>query len=635
MQQESTAVSEREKTHMSKENPKPATKFSKPNPVPYYSDIKYCDKYQWIDHISDEPIDFSIFDTRTRNYLKRYKFRTWGHLGQLTDETMFAAPNIGEFSVNRINAVLGQYGLAVLSRINAATALDSLENSPGHGLPDPKTLPAFEWTRIYTDEKTLRSLFHVCQDMKEAPAEAVEAMEILLSTPAQSLFGHEAPLLSDLIDELLSEVGNSEIVLARECSQERKPFRQMGVERGVTGESIRRMIARSTKSLHEALKTRKYRCIRWSIQVLKDEFGLAIPIDHSKVEQWQARLGDYKFEFLRWLAGYVHQGHRLQIGRSAWTELRELVDDAIGEKWLVEAEDVLQEVKHFVRPDVALRILTDSGDWRDNGDGRLVKWTGTIMDKAERVIRMTGKPMTPKELKEAIGHGSIGSFKNWQGSNLIRVDKHFRLAPRDWGMEQYEGITTEIHQRIERGGGVASVKAMIEEFVEDFGVRERSVRAYLDSGPYVILGDEVRHLNDRSYTPRNVSGLRYSVRIGDKWGQRFVVSEANMKGHSFNLDRDIAAHNGLKPDDSLLVPVYCANSVVGEASLIWRLSNLNGTVDVGRLSSVLVRLEINTGDKITIVVTPESTSIIRDCDLPPERRSIINEDVRHSLFRRK
>ena len=166
-------------------------------------------------------------------------------------------------------------------------------------------------------------------------------------------------------------------------------------------------------------------------------------------------------------------------------------------------------------------------------------------------------------------------------------------------------------------------------------MKEGSVRAYLEAGPYTISGDEVRHLANRGYTPSNVSGRRHAIRIGDKWGQRFTVSDANMRGYSFDLDRDIAAHNGLQPDDSLVVPAIHADTVVGEASLIWRLTYLRGTVDVGRLSSVLKGLGVDAGDEIVIVATPESCAVLLDSETPQQRRSTVSDDIRRSLLGRQ
>ena len=163
----------------------------------------------------------------------------------------------------------------------------------------------------------------------------------------------------------------------------------------------------------------------------------------------------------------------------------------------------------------------------------------------------------------------------------------------------------------ERGGGVASISEIIEEFVHKFGVRRRSVYAFLRSAAYVASGDQVRHMTQRRYRTRSVVNRPYAIKVENSWGQRFTVSDNNLRGYSFGLDRDIAASNGLQPGDSLRVPVLHANTVAGEASLIWRPTNLQRTVDIGRLSTVIGRLGLTSGDKVVIVATPESCRILR------------------------
>ena len=176
---------------------------------------------------------------------------------------------------------------------------------------------------------------------------------------------------------------------------------------------------------------------------------------------------------------------------------------------------------------------------------------------------------------------------------------------------------------------------MLEEFVRDFDVKAGSVRAYLEGGPYVVSGDEVRQLESLDYTPNSVDDRPYAIKVGDDWGQSFTVTEHNLKGYSFNLDRDIAAHNGLQPQDSLKVPAMHAGTRVGEASLIWRLTNLNGTVDVGRLSSVLDKLGFDDGDDIVIVATPSVCTVLRPSELPRQQQTTLSEDVLRSLLGRE
>ena len=467
------------------------------------------------------------------------------------------------------------------------------------------------------------------------PREVGDAVEDLLAVPLWRLTGHEVRPLGELIEALLSTANDPELLVGRECSRVRPTLEVLGRERGLSRERIRQKVADDVLLVRGFLASDGFRAVRWAAKRLETELGLAIPAGTDVVTPWMERLGERRFEMLRWVACYAYDGDWLVRGKSARSEIAQALDSAVGDEWLIRADNLFDALAGRVHPEAVHVLLLESGAWRDIGKGWLVRWDGPLQVKAERVLRLVGEPLTPAELVEAIGHGSEGSIKNQRGSTLIRIDKQFRLALPEWGYEEYEGITTEIHQRIERGGGVASISAILTEFVSDFGVSESSVRMYLESGPYIISGDEARHLVDRGYTPSSVVGRQHAVRVGDDWGQRFTVSEHNLKGYSFGLDRDIAAHNGLQPDDSLRVPAIHGNDVVGEASLIWRLTNLQGTVDVGRLSSVLSELDVKAGDEILIVPARESCTVLRPNELAEEPQSILSDDVKRVLLGRR
>ena len=80
-------------------------------------------------------------------------------------------------------------------------------------------------------------------------------------------------------------------------------------------------------------------------------------------------------------------------------------------QWLIKAEDLTDALASIMGPEALLAFMTGTGAWRDIGDGWLVRWDGRLEVKAERVLHLVGRPMTPAELVEAIGHGSESSIK--------------------------------------------------------------------------------------------------------------------------------------------------------------------------------------------------------------------------------
>ena len=603
------------------------------------SGVAMGEKYGWMYDAADERIDELLFDTRTRNALLRCGMRTWGDLAALSDLSLLGIRNLGVRSVRHINEALAAHASKASSRsaedVNtvAAASVSECDRVAGTALVDLEV--SAEWASIVADDGTLGELLAAAGSGAEVPDGVAQEIDALLAVPISRLSGRIVTPLGEHVEELLSGAGDPELLAARECVRVRPTLEVLGKERNLTRERIRQKVAEDAELVFGLLEGEQFRAVRWSAERLQGEFGLVVPAESEVVLRWKSRLGERRFEMLRWASGYVYKDGWLLRGRSALNHLESALGEAVGDEWLVEAESLVASLDVPVRAEVALSLLLDSGVWRDIGEGWLVRWDGPIQTKAERVLRLTGMPMTPAELIEKIGHGSIVSLKNQRGTTLIRIDKDFRLALAEWGYEEYEGITTEIRQRIDRGGGVASVSEIIEEFIPAFGVKEGSVRAYLEAGPYLTSGDEVRHLTDLSYTPNNVYGRRHAIQIGGNWGQIFTVSEDNLNGYSFNMDRDIAAHNGLRPDDSLEVPATHADTFIGEASLIWRTTNLNRTVDVGRLSSVLKELGIGVGDEVIIVATPESCAVLRAGEIPQERRSAVSDDMWRSLLGRK
>ncbi len=493
---------------------------------------------------------------------------------------------------------------------------------------------AAAWTSVATDDLTVGGLVAACLGDGGIPEEVGEAIRRLQSVSLSQLVGSEVATLAERISDLVSEASGPELA-AREFVRSRPTWRALGKQHGVSGEAVRQRVAKDAVQLRGKLAGDRFRSVRLAARRLCDEFGLAVRADSPVAEAWRARLGEHCFEVLRWIARYGYDGDwLLRDADTARADIAQVLDDAAGDEWLTSVEDLCSKLPGPVLPEAVLALLMESGRWRDIGEGWLVRWDVPLYVKAERVLHMVGRPMTPTELIEAIGESSARVLKQYRGS-LVRIDKHFRLALPEWGYKEYEGIVAEIDQRIERGGGVASMSAMLEEFVRDFDVKAGSVRAYLEGGPYVVSGDEVRQLESLDYTPNSVDDRPYAIKVGDDWGQSFTVTEHNLKGYSFNLDRDIAAHNGLQPQDSLKVPAMHAGTRVGEASLIWRLTNLNGTVDVGRLSSVLDKLGFDDGDDIVIVATPSVCTVLRPSELPRQQQTTLSEDVLRSLLGRE
>lgn len=586
----------------------------------------YSVRHPWMESITDEPVPFAYFDVRSQTCLRRARVQTWGDLGQLSDAILSDVPGAGELTVSRVNDVLAEHARS-LRPLPVAEASDERAALAGEKAPLGPTSPAqtknvatqeepdaaedllnllaasCEWAAAVGVATTLGELIDELNGDLGVPAEVAKEVNELLSLR----LADAAPSLGSLLDQLLSEARDPELLITRECVRRPPTLESLAQEQGVTRERVRQKVARDVEQIQLCLETRHYLPVRWTVQRFRDDVGLLVRIDSEVVERWRQRCGSHHFEVLRWLAGYSYDGDWLLSNKDAVAQFQTELAQLTRDEWLLSVDTFAERLSAVADPDMAVRFLVESGTWRDIGDGWLVRWDGPIQAKAERVLRLTCTPMTPEELVAAIGHGSERSIKNQHGDRLIRVDKEFRLGLREWGLEEYEGIVPEIRQRIERGGGVASVAAIIDEFTRVFGVSVSSIQTYLSLPMFSVTGDSVRLGDDTEFSPRSPAGAAGAVQTAAGWGERQVVAEAALKGYSFSLNPHIAWANGLRPGDDLLAPVNGSTS--HKASVIWRTTSTTGRVDVGRMREWLVDHSVAIGTEVLICPTPDDVTV--------------------------
>ena len=573
------------------------------------SNVALGEKYGWMADAAWEQIDASLFDTRTLNALIRGNIRTWGDLGALSDTSLLKIQNFGTLSVRRLNEALSAYERKAPEPTGVSSAAAETASEGDHGMaPASFDLRASaEWSTLISDDATLGEFLAAIGSEAKVPDAVRDEVGEMLAVPFSRLAGRAVVPLGELVEELFSRAGDPALLEARECVPVKPTLEELGETQGLTRERIRQKVAADAELVLGLLNDEQFRAVRWAAEQLRAEFGLAIPSVSEIPERWRLRLGERRFEMLRWASGYVYKDDWLLNSSSALADLKKALGDAIGEEWLVNADELIASLSVHVHPEVALGVLLDTGQWRDIGDDWLVRWDGAIQHKAERVLRLTCRPMTPEKLIEAIGHGSVGSLKNQHGSTLIRVDKEFRLALREWGYEEYEGIITEIIQRIERGGGVASKAAIIDEFTNDFGISVTSINMNLGLPIFNVVGDAVRFADSFNFDPAPPSTVAGAVQTTEGWGERHTVTEEHMRGYSFGINPHIAWANGVRPSDSLVVRVN--GSSRHEASVIWRITNLNGRVDVGRLRTWLEGKEVGPGASLLLCPTPTGVNV--------------------------
>ena len=344
-----------------------------------------------MDDAADEQIDTSLFDTRTYNALRRYNIGTWGQLGAYSDESLLNLVNVGTLTVRRLNDVLSGYEYRGPER-----SREFPNSAETQTVEQRRTAPAAyalqvssEWLTTVSDDWALGGLLTAIGTATSVPDEVSNEVNALLAVPLSQLSGHDPVPLGELIEELFSHAGDPELLEARMCARVRPTFETLGKKQGLTSGRIQQKTAKDAELVLSLLDNEKFRTVRWAAEQLKADFGVVIPSGSEIAERWRRRLGERQFEMLRWASGYVYKDDWLLRGSNALTDLKTALGDAIGDEWLVKADELVEALGIHVHPEVAIGCLLDTGPWRDIGDGWLIKWNGTIHDKAERVLRLS------------------------------------------------------------------------------------------------------------------------------------------------------------------------------------------------------------------------------------------------------
>ena len=288
------------------------------------------------------------------------------------------------------------------------------------------------------------------------------------------------------------------------------------------------------------------------------------------------------------------------------------------DEYLLLAEEDVEEVVGdlFASESARDTVLTERGlirifgFWalRDNQQVRIAA-----------ALRTIGRPATKAEI------GKLAGFpESWGGGALRNLETVVRADRTRWGFEEwvddvYDGIVGEIEQRIDEHGGSVALSLLIEE-LKKFGARESSIRTYANTDRFNLVNGIVS-INEAGYRPRPPHQRAGAVRVdktedgtGGGWGQRVSLEDRHFNGFSLKVGFDLAFANGVRPDDSLLVPVVGHEHC--EASVIWRLHDIGRSADVGRVSDLLTKLGFKTGDEVVVVASKDYVRLLKPSEVP-------------------
>ena len=242
-------------------------------------------------------------------------------------------------------------------------------------------------TPAATDDATLGGLVDAHQT-PDVPLEAAPATEDPPAIPLSELVEYDTVPLGERITDLLSHANDPLLFLVKkpELGQLHSAWTAFGQRRGTTDEAARKAVAHDAQLIRSLLASDEFETVRRAVEKMQNHLGIIAPPASDILAQWRSLLDEPQFEALRWLACYHHEGGWLvRDSATSKDSVMQALDEAAGGDWLVRADDLFARVDGL-RPGSGLALLAESKTWRDIGDGWLVRWDGTLQDKAARGV---------------------------------------------------------------------------------------------------------------------------------------------------------------------------------------------------------------------------------------------------------
>ena len=238
----------------------------------------------------------------------------------------------------------------------------------------------------------------------------------------------------------------------------------------------------------------------------------------------------------------------------------------------------------------------------------LVRLQGHLVLRDTRRARvfLALERMAEPSARQTIARES-GLKDNSSLSSLLSSDALFvRFTKDKWGLhewtdEPYGGVVDALVKRIEDGGGQARIDLLVREIPTQFDVLPATVRNYLGTRKFQILGDHVRVADAPFAPPQDLSEARDVVWMRDGSPVlRFTAGAHHLKGNSQKISPAIAQYLGVGLDGSVKVP-FEHPAGVHDASVIWRSYDPNGP-EIGRLREALSACGVRPGDEVYVLL---------------------------------
>lgn len=565
--------------------------------------------------LSDGPTQ-ALVGTPVMRFLRAGGDVSWQAVARITVGQLTNLPGIGPIRSKQILSNLSNAVGADLERQKelAAAGTSSAKQAIGELIEEIAT-----WAVANGHEGSVLDAVRLAAESEAADVPRAELRWLEL-IPASELASRERLVKYDpvaAVTRLLDGFDGRELAIVDRIVNldgTAETLEQIGNAHGVTRERIRQLEAKIKEQLAVIGLEASYRSIAAETDRIRARLGALAPVARLAGSA-NAALDDRTTRLFLYLAGpYGLDGD--------W-----LVLDSIGDRHslLLTAFDDVQEagiaplaalvdrlLESGVGEDVAQLLIEEDPRLR-TFDDRVVDWKGSLADKAELVLTLTGQPMTLEELAEIVEPNSTRSMaaQIQTGSRFVRVGLR-RYAMAAWDMDQFVGIVPTMVERL--ANGPRPVEALAQELADEYGVSPNSIKIHAGTHPgFISEGGRVSLRPAlQPYRPKtNLEESRHCYVVDGLWSWRVPVDHDVLRGAGRALPEAFAVHLGAAP-----LSKGSIDSPVGPIALGW-----GQFPHIGSLRAAARSLDAEEGDWMFIRrVRPSAIDVVllRTAELPQD-----------------
>ncbi len=515
-----------------------------------------------------------------------------GELLALTRQDLLGFHGLGPSKVRRLLDYLGRLADAAPA---IAALNDGAVGSPEPDEPSPRRNfganleTVIAWANSVAGATTWGEALAVSAEVM--PAEVGEAWQAFLTADLPATVD-EAPLAEFLAED----PRRARILLGRVVSNEPLTLQELASEFGVTRERMRQIESKGLERLRSSFASLPtWRTVRWAAERVLAHAGAYAPgtVLAQALPSWdpEERL------LVARLAGYESIYPVLVLDGLELPKVDELPIMADTD-YVVDEYELIERLQSFGVLERHIDFVLSSILGVSRVDGQLVRWGGSVVDKAIAVLEVRDEPQDVDQLViAAYGGGGSRSARNriLENPRMMRVTKT-KIGLRRWGGSHYRGVAELMLERL--GSGPMELDDLADELAQRYEISPASVRMYAAAPAFKVTGDVIALRSRRDpYTARDkpwkVRGLYRQPGVPmTVWC--IAVDNEMLRGSGRSIPQEIASDLDLGPCDRTEL-----TTAVGLIPVAWSETTHSGP-QIGSIRELVVHAGAGVGDQLAL-----------------------------------